>query len=135
MLQQLRNAPAAKAMRAEVLRFAAVGAVATIVHYTLMIALKEGFGVGAVLASFLGFNLGAVVSYTLNRRFTFTSRPAFGQGLAKFLMVAAVGATINAGLVALLVRTGLHYMLAQVIATGIVFVWNFGAARFLVFRP
>jgi putative flippase GtrA len=116
------------------LRFAAFGAVATAAHYAVMLTLVEIAGVHPVLATICGSCAGAVVSYTLNRRYTFDARPAFGSGLVKFLVVILIGAGINAGIVWLLMRQGLYYMLAQVIATGIVLIWNFASARLVVFR-
>ena len=116
------------------LRFAAVGAVATAVHYTVMLALVELGGVNPVVATFCGFCCGAVVSYTLNRKFTFGVQPSFGRGFAKFLVVVGIGAVINAGIVWFLTHRGLHYMVAQVIATGLVLIWNFTSARLVVFR-
>jgi putative flippase GtrA len=116
------------------LRFTAVGAVATAAHYAVLIALAEGVHMHAVWATVWGFAVGAVVSYTLNRRFTFAVRPAFGRGLVKFFAVVGVGAVINAGIVAAFVAAGVHYMIGQVIATGLVLIWNFAASRFFVFR-
>lgn len=121
-------------MLAQFLRFAAVGAVATAVHYAILIALVQLAHVNPVLATACGFCIAAVVSYSLNRHFTFDHRPVFAHGLAKFLAVGAVGLALNAGIVALLIWQGLHYLVAQVIATGLVLIWNFGAARFVVFR-
>jgi putative flippase GtrA len=116
------------------LRFAAVGAVATTAHYALLIALTEWGGIDPVIATICGFFVGALVSYSLNRRFTFQTRPAYGKGLVKFLLVVAIGAAINAAIVAAFVSAGVHYMIGQVIATGLVLIWNFAAARFFVFR-
>lgn len=116
------------------LRFAMVGALATAVHYSVLIALTELGGVGPVFSTICGFFAGALVSYVLNRRYTFANKPQFGKGLAKYLLVIAIGAVINAGIVAAFVGSGVHYMIGQVIATGIVLIWNFGAARAFVFR-
>jgi putative flippase GtrA len=116
------------------LRFATVGAVATAAHYTVLIGLTELGGMNPVGATVFGFAVGAVVSYTLNRRYTFAVRPAFMQGFVKFAIVVGVGAVLNAAIVAFFIRYGLHYMIAQVIATGLVLVWNFTAARLIVFR-
>ena len=65
------------------LRFAAVGAVATAAHYSVLIALKELAGMHPVWATVCGYGVGAVVSYTLNRIFTFEVKPAYGKGLLK----------------------------------------------------
>lgn len=124
----------ARAVVRDFLRFAAVGAVATAAHYAVLIALAELAGVDPVPATVAGFAVGAVVSYTLNRRYTFAVRPAFMRGFVKFAVVIGVGAVLNAGIVALFIGLGLHYLIAQVIATGLVLIWNFAAARLVVFR-
>lgn len=118
----------------EFLRFAAVGVAATSAHYAVLIALTELGGVDPVPATAVGFAVGAVVSYVLNRAFTFAARPAIASSLAKFLAIALVGAFINAGIVALLIGQGLYYLVAQVIATLVVLVWNYAGARLIVFR-
>jgi putative flippase GtrA len=115
-------------------RFVLVGVCATGVHYAILIALKEVAGVGVLWATTAGYAVGAVVSYTLNRLFTFEVRPAYGAGLVKFLGVIFVGAGINALIVALLTGAGAHYLFAQVVATGLVLIWNFAVSRALVFR-
>lgn len=116
------------------LRFATVGAVATAAHYSVLIALKELAGVGPLIATTCGFGVGAVVSYSLNRIFTFATRPSYGRGLVKFLIVVGVGALLNVSIVAFFIEQGLHYLIAQLIATGIVLIWNFTGARLVVFR-
>ena len=116
------------------LRFAAVGAVATAAHYAVMIALVQFGRVDPVFATVCGFAVGAVVSYTLNRRYTFAVRPEFMRGFLKFAVVIGIGAVLNAAIVAFFIRFGLHYMVAQVIATGVVLIWNFVGARLIVFR-
>lgn len=116
------------------LRFATVGAVATAAHYAVLIALVQFGGVDPVTATVCGFAVGAVVSYTLNRRYTFAVRPAYMRGFLKFAIVIGIGAVLNAAIVALFIRVGLHYMVAQVIATLVVLIWNFAGARLIVFR-
>ena len=116
------------------LRFAAVGAVATVGHYAVLIGLKELAGLGPLIATTCGFFVGSVMSYSMNRVFTFAARPAFGSGLVKFLIVTGVGALLNVAIVAFFIGQGLYYLIAQVIATCIVLLWNFAGARLLVFR-
>lgn len=123
-----------RAVVRDFLRFAAVGAVATAAHYTVLLTLAELAGMNPVAATVCGFCVGAVVSYTLNRIYTFAVRPAYGRGLAKFFLVVGVGAVLNAAIVAFFISFGLHYMIAQVIATGVVLIWNFAGARLVVFR-
>lgn len=123
-----------KQVAAQFARFAMVGAAATATHYAVLIGLKELGGMDVVAATSFGFAAGAVVSYALNRRFTFSTRPALLKGFAKFALVIGVGAVLNAAIVAALTQQGWHYMIAQVIATGLVLIWNFAGARYVVFR-
>jgi putative flippase GtrA len=114
--------------------FLVIGVATTAVHYGVLIALVEAWGLNPVGATSAGFLAAVLLSYLLNRRFTFDERPGFSAGLLKYLATASVGLVLNAGTMALLVRWGLHYVLAQSIASGVALIWNFFAARFVVFR-
>lgn len=119
----------------EFLRFAAVGTVGAVAHYSLLILAVEGMGIGAVAASSAGAVLGALVNYALNRRFTFNSDKSHAEALAKFLTIAGVGFVLNGLLMALFVEwLGIFYLLSQLLATGLVLMWNFLGNRFWTFR-
>ncbi|HYD87855.1 MAG TPA: GtrA family protein [Vitreimonas sp.] len=116
-------------------RFAVVGVIATAVHYAVMVALVEIGRVTPVAATTIGYGFGIVVSYTLNRRFTFQARGTpVAKSFAKFVVLYGVGAFLNGAIVGGLIAVGAHYLLAQVVATGLVLVWNFLGARYVVFR-
>jgi putative flippase GtrA len=67
--------PRVRAVFGEFLRFAAVGVVATIVHYSILISLVELAHAPLIPSTSVGFVFGAVVSYALNRRITFAISP------------------------------------------------------------
>lgn len=115
--------------------FASVGAVGTVAHYLVLWSLVEIGGVGVLPATTAGFVAGAVINYGLNRRITFASNAPHASALPKFLAVATAGAFLNAAMMKLFaVYTDLHYLLAQVGATIVVLVWNFGANALWTFR-
>jgi len=122
------------ALHRQFLRFAGVGVVGTAVHYGAMFAAVELLGVSAPVGSGIGFLVSLGASYGLNRVWTFEKRPPWARGFLAYLLVCAVGLGINMGVVALGVANGLHYMLAQVVATPIALLWNFFSSRFIVFR-
>lgn len=107
------------------MRFAVVGGIATAIQYAILILLVRGFGMAPTAASSIGFALSAVANYLLNYRFTFDSDRPHGPAAAKFGLLAATGLLINAVIMHLLVAAGVHYLLAQVCATGVVLFWNF----------
>lgn len=116
-------------------RFLFVGGFATALHYAILVSLVSIWGADAVAASTAGFLISAIFNYALNRRFTFHSKVAHASAFPRFLAVALGGLAINAGVVWLLAEAaGLHYLLAQVIATLMALVWNFACNRIWTFR-
>jgi putative flippase GtrA len=109
--------------------FAAVGAVGTAAHYATLIALVQIWRVSPPVATTAGFAVGALVNYVLNYRITFASNARHAHALPKFLTIAAIGAALNYGIVWWLTGRGVHYLLAQVVSTGVVLVLNYAANR------
>ncbi|MGH7106895.1 MAG: GtrA family protein [Acetobacteraceae bacterium] len=107
------------------LRFAAVGGVATAIQYAVLVLLVRAFGMAPTPASSIGFVLSAGVNYLLNYRFTFQSDRPHRPAAAKFAVLAATGLLLNAIIMRLMVGAGVHYLIAQVCATAVVFLWNF----------
>ena len=115
-------------------RFALVGATATAIQYVVLIALVRGLAVWPTLASASGFVVSAGLNYLLNYHVTFRSRRRHGPAALKFVALAGVGLAINSLLMQLLVEAGWHYLLAQVCATAVVFLWNFVGNSLWTFR-
>jgi putative flippase GtrA len=106
-------------------KFVAVGGVATAIQYLLLVLLVRGAGMAPTPASSIGFVLSAGVNYLLNYRFTFRSDRPHGPAAAKFALLAGIGLLINAAIMHLMTGAGVHYLIAQVCATGVVLFWNF----------
>lgn len=116
------------------LRFAGVGIIGTICQYLTLITLVTVFRVNAVLASTLGFVLGGIVNYYLNYHYTFHSKKGHQETSAKFFTVAVLGLAMNGGMMHLGTEIfSVHYIVAQVVATGVVLIWNFLGNRLWTF--
>ncbi|WP_422014876.1 GtrA family protein [Roseateles sp.] len=113
------------------LRYALTGGLATAAHYLVLFALVEGLHAAAPAAAMAGALCGALVAYAGNRHFTFGGSPAsHRRALPRFATVALLGAALNGAIVWLgSVALGLHYLLAQVIATLTVLVIGFRLNR------
>lgn len=108
------------------LLFAGIGAIGTVGHYTILIILVQLWQVDPVFASSLGFIAGAAINYILNYHFTFNSNKRHSEALAKFFIVATIGAGINGFIMYIGVEnTNINYLIVQVFATCIVLLWNF----------
>jgi putative flippase GtrA len=112
------------------IRYAGVGAIGTVVHYAILIGLVQGLSANAIVASTAGFVIAALVNYALHREFTFASERAHRVAMPRFFTFAGTGVLVN-GLVmgAILDVLPVHYLFAQVVATGVVLVTGFLANR------
>ncbi|HYH22834.1 MAG TPA: GtrA family protein [Azospirillum sp.] len=114
--------------------FALVGCAAAVGHYGVLILLSELLDSPPVLASAVGFVVGGVISYVLNYGHVFQSDQQHLPTAVRFVAVATAGLAVNSAIMWLLaVGVGLHYLLAQVTATGVVMVWSYAANRFWTF--
>ncbi len=115
-------------------RYTAVGALATAVHYGVLVLAVEAAGWPAYVGSGLGAVVGAQVGYFGNRRYTFAHRGAISASWPKFQGTAVLGALFGMAVVATGVHLGLYYLLAQVIATGLGLLLAFAINRVWSFR-
>jgi len=116
-------------------KFAGVGAIGTVAHYVVLVGLVNLAGTNPVFASGVGAMVGASVNYVLNYRHTFDSKARHRDAAPKFVIVALVGILINMLVMLVLVAIlGVYYLVAQILATGVVLGWNFLGNRFWTFR-
>lgn len=115
-------------------KFAGVGAIGTAGHYATLFVLVDLVGVGVVAASSAGFLVGGTINYLLNYKFTFQSQQSHTSTAPRFFAIALGGFLLNGAAMALFVsQIGLHYLLAQVITTGIILIWTFLANHYWTF--
>lgn len=107
-------------------RFLGVGLAATAVQYALLILAVEGAQVDPTIASSVGFIISAVFNYWANYYFTFTSRVRHHVAARRFAAVAVIGLVLNALIMSYFHHfTNVPYLAAQIVATGVVLIWNF----------
>lgn len=124
----------AMSVKVQFVKFALVGGFATMLHYAILVVLVEGLRWPPVAATSVGFVVSALGNYLLNRRFTFRSRRRHVEAALRFVIVAVVGFCVNASVVWLAFNAvGLHYLVAQVVATLATLGWNFVGNRHWTF--
>ena len=99
------------------LRYASVGLLATAVHYSVLVGFVENALLAPRFAAAIGAWIGAQVAFAGNAWFTFDGAVIDARAWLRFQMTAVVGAAISFAIVAIGVRAGLHYLLAQALAT------------------
>jgi putative flippase GtrA len=117
---------ASKNNLAQFILFTAIGAVGTAGHYATLIMLVELIHLDPTFSSFLGAIVGAVINYLLNYKYTFRSSKPHHIAASKFMLIAAIGAGINTLLMYTFIHiAGIYYLLALIITTLLVLIWNF----------
>ena len=117
-------------MLAQFAKYASAGAAGTAIQYALLVLLVDRAGIGAVLGSTCGAIAGAAVNYALNYRYTFRSNRPHSEAFAKYLTVTIAGIALNALMVYVATSLlGHHYVVAQLLATGVVLVAAFATNR------
>jgi putative flippase GtrA len=115
-------------------RFILVGGATTSCQYVVLTLLVELLHIKADLASSIGYGVGAAVSYVMNRFWTFKSDLSHAQSLPRFIVMIGIGLLLSFVVMHALVDiAGIHYLLAQVLTTGIVMLSNYLLASSWVF--
>lgn len=116
-------------------RFLGVGVIATLVHYAVLVVGVQWLHRDAAASSAVGFTVSAVLNYLLNRRFTFASDSRHRDAAPRFAVIALAGLGLTWALMVLFTRVlGWHYLVSQLISTGVVLLWNFVGNALWTFR-
>ncbi|CAG7646727.1 GtrA family protein [Paenibacillus allorhizosphaerae] len=117
-------------------KYGVVGVLGTVLHFASLYALVEWLGLRAVLASAFGFLLVLLVSYVLNRRWTFQSTPSGWGPLLKYCIVSVTGLGLNVALMYVSVDLlHWHYLIGQCTVVVAVPLSNFILNYYWTFRP
>lgn len=122
-------------MLQQFLRFLLVGGVATLIQYAILFVLHQLMGVNGAVSTSVGFLVSAVFNFLASYHYTFKSSAGKRSAAVRYAFVAGLGLLLNGVIFwGLTERFGLYYLYAQVIATGIVLVFNFSAGRAFAFK-
>jgi putative flippase GtrA len=116
-------------------KFGIVGVSNTLLAFAVYTLLLKAFDVWYLVASAIGFGVGAVNGFLLNRRWTFREHEGDALTPVRWTVVQGCGLLVNLGLVYTFVTAvGLDKLVGQACATAIVVVGTFFANRAWTFR-
>jgi putative flippase GtrA len=121
-------------LRHSFVKFLIVGGLATAIHYAVFYGLYQLAGFPPVPSTSVGFAVSAVFNFAANYRFTFRSRARWETAALRYLLIGGIGLLINAVIFsALHEAAGLGSAPSQILATGVVLVWNYLGGRYFTF--
>jgi putative flippase GtrA len=120
-----------------IFRYFGVGATAAAVDISLFALFAGYFRYPYLVVGFFTFILATAINYELSVRFVFRSGVRFARRHEVMLVfaISAVGLVLNQAM--LYVGVGVlqaHLLVAKVVATGCVFLWNYAARSRFVFK-
>src|SRR5689334_212170 len=116
-------------------KFGIVGVTNTLLTFAVYTLLLKVFGVWYLAASAIGFVVGTINSFLLNRRWTFRGHVGDALTPVRWTVVQCCGLAVNEGLLYVFVHQAqVDKLLAQAFATAVVTVSTFFANRAWTFR-
>ena len=115
--------------------YVASGVASVATHYAFMIAAVELAAWRELVATSVGFMVGAVTKYVMNYFLAFRSEEPHGKAIPRFAVMILTLFAANAAIFWALHDQGkLHYVVAQVITTGFLVPVGYLINRYWVFR-
>lgn len=127
--------PGVKELLRQSVRFGLVGGVNTSIGLAAIYTLMFFLGAGTVLANVIGYAVGFTVSFTLNRKWTFSSAQPVAHVLPKYFLMAVFSYLLNLGVVVSATHFLVNPYLAQLLGVGVCTVCMFLGCRWFVFAP
>lgn len=90
-------------LKVQVSRYGLVGVMNTLTTLLVIYGLKAGLGIDDYASNLAGYGIGLIMSFGLNRVYTFAHEGAVTGAAARFLLAFAICYAINLGVVATLV--------------------------------
>lgn len=118
----------------QIISYGWIGIVTALAHYGVLVGLVELGGFAPVPATLAGFVVGAAVSYSLNRHFTFKTERSHTEAGWRFMAIAGLGFVATWGLMTIFVnRLGWPYLPMQLVTTLLVMAISFTGHKFWSF--
>jgi len=110
----------------ELLYFSVAGLMGVVVNYVITFLLREFSVLSQFKANGLGLSSGLFINFLMNKYVTFACPEIDVTEIVLYFIIAAITLVFNHLVIKILVnRMGLNFYFAKVLATSILFGWNF----------
>lgn len=118
-------------------RYTFVSAIAFLFDYGALFGFTNFLGVHYLISAGIGFFLGLCVNYILSIRWVFSRRSIESKRveLLIFVLIGVAGLGMNELIIWFFTEIArFHYMVSKIISTVVVYLWNFFARKYSLFR-
>jgi putative flippase GtrA len=120
----------------KVITYGVIGVFGTSIHFSTLVLMVEFFGIDPIISSITGFVLTVIISFFLNKNYTFNAHSENRIYLfIKYFVVSLCGLFLNSFTMYFTIKIlSLHYLIGQVIVVVFVPIINFSLNYFWTFR-
>ncbi len=121
----------------QMIRYSFAGGVAFVVDFSILVTLTEWVGLNYLLSAIIGFTVGIVTVYLISTYWVFPVRTIKNRHkeFVVFSIIGIVGLCFNELFLWLFTEYArMYYMISKLLATGLVYFWNFLARKYILFN-
>ena len=121
----------------QLFRYVFVGGLAFVADWGMLVFLHEVLDINVYIAIAFAFLFGLVVNFVLSKIFVFQEDSEKTGKFGEFIVYGVIGVfglLFTEMIMWLLLKIGIIYMIAKIIAAAIVLIWNFVARKVLLYR-
>ncbi len=120
----------------KIIKFGLAGSVGIVIDFGFTWLCKEKLKWNKYLSNIIGFSLAVINNYILNRIWTFKStNPRWETEFGKFVLLSLIGLGLNNLFLYLFhQRLKMNFYAGKLVATLLVFIWNFSSNLVFNFR-
>jgi len=118
----------------KLMMYSLVGCICTCIYFFSMFIFVERIGKEPIISSIISFVIMTLFSFFLNMKFTFGGEFS-NQKLARFLIVASIGFTLNFIIMYTLIQVlSFHYLIGEIATTLTIPLVNFFLNHYWTFK-
>lgn len=115
-----------KKVNKEFIKFCVVGSITFIIDYALLFAITEYLHINYLTSSAISFSVAVIVNYVLCIKFVFAHSKNGYKQISLFILSSIAGLGINQLCMYFFVEIlTIYYLIAKILATIIVTLWNY----------
>lgn len=121
----------------QLFRYVLAGGTAFIIDFGLLYTLTNCLSVHYMVSTVISYTVGLIITYLLSIYWIFDKRRTNNRLMEFFIftLIGVIGLALTSFFMFLLTDiVGIYYLISKLATTGIVFIWNFIAKKFILFR-
>lgn len=121
--------------RKQLLRYLITGGLAAGAEYSLFYVLNLLAGLSLILSNSAAYTSGFIISFILNRVWSFESKGHLGRQLLLYSILFGINLILSNILVSFFTnQLGLATMISKAIAMGVIVLWNFVIYKKIIYK-